>query len=370
MNFITKGLGISALLLSFSFARAESMFEIEKNASGQVETIKLKKDLSQMSRQMSFESYMGMYFSLNRQLTLTEGGFSRQTSDAFKQFEEEFKLASPEMRSFLQASFESLVKMPNWNILAKPMDPLYFTNDQKIEDAMKKIISQLAQVGAGNKWIPVVEFMLTKLVDDLGSRRAFFQSALLYQMKSSIVLFDESDAAGIVSSVYASQIRDEKQLALIAAKWTTYGKTEMLKQSNLCTARMNAANDGSSVMAVKHTCFGQKDNKISNYFLNHSMISLRPATAMDLKTPQRTIWVRAALVAMQAGARALNINGQVVGLVDRFAESFYKEQVKIEGELFASAINEKNQQIPAKYIVWATVNPIIWWDLRSVISAP
>lgn len=366
MNFVIKGLGIAALLLSFSFSQAETLFEVEKNSEGKVETVKLKKDLSQLS----FDQYMEMYFNLNRQLTFKEDGFSRQSSEAFKQFEQDLKIASPQMRSFLRSSFESLAKMPNWNILAKPMDPMYFTNDQKIEDQMKKIISQLSQVAAGNKWVPVIEFMLTKLVDDLGARRSFFQSALMYQMRSSVMMFNEKDTAGILSSIYASKTRDEKQLKVIAAKWGTYGKTEMLKQSNLCEARMNAAGAGGSVLAVKHTCFGKTENKISNFLLNQSMISQKPATALDLKAPQNTVWLRVALITMQAGARALNINGQILGLVDQFAESFYKEQVKLEGELFASALSEKNSSIQAKSVVWASVNPIIWWDLRSIISAP
>lgn len=365
-SLASRVLAAVAVLVSFNMALADSMFVIEKNAEGKVETVKIKKDLSQLS----FQTYMSMYFDLNRKLQFNEDGFSRQTSEAFKQFENELKIATPQMQSFLNNSFETLVKMPNWNVLAKPMDPMHFTNDQKIEDNLKKIIAQLHQLAPGNKWVPVIEFMLTKLVDDLGARRAFYQSALMYQMKASIESFGDADTAGILSSIYASKIRDEKQLKLIAAKWATYGKIEMLKQTNLCEARMNAASEGATVLGVKNTCFGQKENKIANFSINQSLISQKPATALDLKSPLNTIFLRVGLIAMQAGARALNINGDILGLVDQFAESFYKEQVKLEGELFASAMNDNSKAIPAKYIVWGTVNPVIWWDLRSVIAAP
>lgn len=282
----------------------------------------------------------------------------RETYEAAKAYLGETLTANSADDKRLDGEFDKakseVAKVKAWRLLAAPYQTNAFDNEQVLEEVLKRVTDVAKNIlPIDNPVFGVFEFLLDTHIENLVSRREFFQNQLLVAIEQDSKLFSTAEKAAIRSSIFYSRlsmIKIETRKKARAA-WSTYGNTQMKSLLAKC--------DGfTSTKSVYGPCFRLEGQEVRNKLVKKNRISKSTSLAFDYSEPKRMRAKRQFLITTKLGLKLLPLPGLLKTPVRIWLNSQYLEQRKSEGFMYGWT-GYTNETRVGEWVLYGTSNPLM-----------
>jgi hypothetical protein len=373
----------------------EKRFSLIKDPQGKVTAIKLKKVISRFSI-MPFieqikEDLLGEQRSLfnqsdaQREAQLDELLIAMGFDPYMKQGEgsEEAQMIKESFLNIkhidVESTFMELTKGGFWQEFETKMheaflfiDPTVLANLEDSRFFYKRAVTYEVVIWALNQAkkhfsdIPVLNiasFVIVRVHDMMLEQRHFHHNMLLHYFESipeTKLGMTKDDVDRTVSSIYEYRIGVANVLESnrAAQDWMNYGMNNFYRQVRAGNGRVRSWQSGLSNVnfsQVKKLNFAfaqvteksgrNSSERIYHLHLNGHRFSRKPAMAYDFSRPNVVRQNRALLNLAGVGLGFIPMPGRLKASVDSFINSFYVEQVRMEGALVAHFESTGNEEM-------------------------
>jgi hypothetical protein len=256
---------------------------------------------------------------------------------------------------FADQGFQDVVKKFEWKLsdALQKLDPTVLAHATDMDFFYQKRVTYQVLNWALNfakkrlSQVPVLNtasYVLVRVEELVRQRRLYHQNMLLHyleQFKAEELGLTHEEANHIMSSIYESRIPWfafwESQAA--QANWDKFGVNKFftdIRFNNNRFRRMSRTFSG--VGARLNYAFQEvtqeNENLVLNLFNTDHMFSRDLAVAYNRDNPGKTLRKRLVVQLAELGLSFLPLPSFIKGLGEDFMQSFYKEQVLIEGALY------------------------------------
>ncbi len=247
-----------------------------------------------------------------------------------------------------------VAKVPAWRLLAAPAKTDAFDTEKVLEQTIGRVVDVAQKVfPIDNPVFSVFEFLLDTHVENLKSRREFFQNQLLVAIEHDSKLFTAAEKSAIRSSIFYSRISMIKTETRSKARkaWSTYGDTQL-------KALLAKCNGFASAKSAFGPCFRLEGQEVRNKLVNKNKLSKSPSLAFDYSEPTRMRSKRQFLITAKLGLKLLPVPGLFKTPVRYWLNSQYIDQRSSEGFMYGWT-DVSNETRVGEWVLYGTTNPLI-----------
>lgn len=356
-----------------AFAKSEFPFQVNRDSKGKLVSIEMSKTMS-----LSASSAEGDELAELREALVARGAAPMAFKALASELEEEAPLKADERQTYEEAKAvlgEKLTsdaasdkrldgefdkakskvgKVKAWRLLAAPTQINAFDTEKVLEEVIKGVFDVAQQVlPISNPAFDVLEFLVDTHVDNLKTRREFFQNQLLVAIENDTSLFTKSEKSAIRSSVFYSRLSMVKSGTRNKAKkaWSTYGDSELKTMLSKCDGYTN----GKSAFGP---CFKLDGQEVRNRLVNKNRLSKSASLAFDYSNPKRVRSKRQFLMVTKLGLKLLPAPGLLKKPVSIWLNSQFVNQRKTEGFMFGWT-SENNETRVGDWVLYGSNNPLM-----------
>lgn len=386
-----KVLGLSVALLLTSVAQASNMdlkgfndrFKLIRNQAGTLETIKLKRITPKFSiapylkqikadllrEQASFVGFTDAEKEAQIDDFLSELGFdpylkAAQGADEAQAIKDSLMgIASADIESTFAAvtqessfwnEFESKLNTA-WNfvdpaVLAHLGDARFFYKRQATYTVINWALGQAEKRFSSVPALNIATFVINKIHTMMNEQRAFHHNMLLHYfetIKETELGMTKGEVDLAISSIYEYRIglTNIFESNRAAENWNKYGINNFYRQVRAGNTRMTTWTKGAA-QKLNFAFARVNENgadKIYHLHNNLHQFSARPALAYDYASPNKLKTQRALMNLSGLALGFVPLPGWLKSNVQGFINSFYVEQVRVEGALVGYFESQNNQ---------------------------
>lgn len=256
---------------------------------------------------------------------------------------------------FADQGFQDVVKKFEWKLsdALQKLDPTVLAHTTDMDFFYQKRVTYQALNWALNfakkrlSQVPILNtasYVLVRVEELVRQRRLYHQNMLLHyveQFSAEELGITHEEANYIMSSIYESRIPWyafwESRAA--QANWDKFGVNKFftaIRFNNNRFRRMRGtfAQVGSRLNYAFQEVTQENENVVLNLFNTDHMFSRNLAVAYNRDNPNKTVRKRLVVQLAELGLSFLPLPSFIKNLGEDFMQSFYKEQVLIEGALY------------------------------------
>lgn len=259
------------------------------------------------------------------------------------------------------------------NVIAQLYDPKFFYNSQWRKTLMEWAIAIAQTVGGFTPGVNLAIYMFEKALDDLITRRAFYQNFTLYHLlafRAADLGLTATEARLALSSIYEAQLTwyQGKTSDQAQRNWKDFGAIRMTKDRATCDARLARYRAeyepvGAPLNFVFYPATHSSHAVIINTRNARSKIDHRPSLALHLSKPTHLRNVRSAFELVLLGLNLAPVPGPAQAVFRWFLESHYIPQIRSEGALFAH-LESSGAKARARTVIKQSVNPFLLLEVQ------
>lgn len=249
---------------------------------------------------------------------------------------------------------KEVAKVKAWRLVAAPYQTDAFDTEKILEQTVGRVIDVAQKIiPIDNPVFGVFEFLLDTHIENLKSRREFFQNQLLVALDQDTTLFSTAEKAAIRSSIFYSRISMIKTDSRSKARkaWATYGNAQWKSLMAKC--------DGyTSSKSAFGPCFRLEGQEVRNKLVKKNKLSKSTSLAFDYSEPKRMRAKRQFLITAKLALKLVPLPGLLKTPVRYWLNSQYIDQRKSEGFMFGwTAVS--NETRVGEWVLYGTTNPLI-----------
>jgi hypothetical protein len=355
-----------------AFAKSEFPFQVNRDSSGKLVSIEMSKsmtlsaaseedELKELRAALAARAASPMMMNavaaeIEEEAPLQED--ERQTYEEAKEVLGEKLTSDAATDKRLDGEFakakDKVAKVKAWRLLAAPYQAEAFNTEKALEEVVKQSLSIAKEIfSLASPAFSVFEFLVDSHIENLVSRREFFQNALLVAIEQDTTQFTKAEKDAIRSSIFYSRLsltdlskRDKARKA-----WPTYGNVELQKLIAKCDGYVK----GKSAFGP---CFKVDGQEIRNRLVSKNKLSKSASLAFDYSEPKRVRAKRQFLMITKLGLKLLPVPSLLKKPVKTWLNSQYITQRKTEGFLLGWT-RQSNETRIGEWVIYGSANPLI-----------
>lgn len=354
-----------------SFAKSEFPFQVNRDSKGKLVSIELPKSMKLMSSGEDEDELNELRSAIaaqsaERSLMKSvateieeEAPIDKEERETYNQAKEEVGLgvasnAANDKRldpEFSKAKSE-VAKVKAWRLLAAPTQPGAFDTESAVADAVKYALDGAKLIFDTTPVFSVFEFLVDTHIENLKSRREFYQNQLLIAIDQDTTLFTSAEKSAIRSSIFYSRLGFERTNTRESARknWSAWGNSEYKKAMAVC-------NGFAPATSIFGACFKMDGQELRNRLVKKNRLSKSPSLAFDYSEPKRMRAKREFLYVTRLGLKLIPVPGLLKKPVSLWLTSQYIEQRRSEGYLMGFAYAKDPKLAP--WIIYGSANPLL-----------